>query len=106
MQPATTYESEWRTFESFRARHFGTELGTPKPAVFAPEAATSVRSSSLFDPMMRSLARQLRPVGRAREGNRGGNRPIPSACACGPFWRKSGVVESSPRDRPWQYQRE
>jgi hypothetical protein len=29
------------------ARHFGTELGTPKPAVFALEAATSVRSSSL-----------------------------------------------------------
>jgi hypothetical protein len=25
------------------ARHFGTELGTPKPAVFALEAATSVR---------------------------------------------------------------
>jgi hypothetical protein len=35
-------------------RHFGTELGTPKPAVFALEAATSVRSNSLFDPMMRS----------------------------------------------------
>jgi hypothetical protein len=33
-------------------RHFGTELGTPKLAVFALEAATSVRSSSLFDPMM------------------------------------------------------
>jgi hypothetical protein len=28
-------------FESLQARHFGTELGTPKPAVFAPEAATS-----------------------------------------------------------------
>src|SRR5712664_2727675 len=41
-------------FESLRARHFGTELGTPKAAVFALEAATSVRSSSLFDPMMRS----------------------------------------------------
>jgi len=25
-------------------RHFRTELGTPKPAVFALEAATSVRS--------------------------------------------------------------
>jgi len=36
------------------ARHFGTELGTPKPAVFALEAATSVRSNSLFEPMMRS----------------------------------------------------
>jgi hypothetical protein len=41
-------------FESFQARHFGTKLGTPKPAVFALEAATSVRSNSLFDPMMRS----------------------------------------------------
>jgi len=38
-------------FESPRARHFGTELGTPKPAVFALEAATSVRNSTLFDPM-------------------------------------------------------
>jgi hypothetical protein len=26
-------------------RHFGTELGTAKPAVFALEAATRVRSS-------------------------------------------------------------
>ena len=34
--------------------HFGTELGTPKPAVFALDAATSVRRSSLFDPMMRT----------------------------------------------------
>ena len=34
--------------------HFGTELGTPKPAVFALSAATSVRRSTLFDPMMRS----------------------------------------------------
>jgi hypothetical protein len=38
----------------FRARHFGTELGTPKPADFALETATSVRSSTLFDPMMRT----------------------------------------------------
>src|SRR5438552_3468877 len=29
-------------FESLRARHFGTKLGTPKLAVFALEAATSV----------------------------------------------------------------
>ena len=34
-------------------RHFGTKLGTPKVAVFALEAATSVRRSSLFDPLMR-----------------------------------------------------
>jgi hypothetical protein len=32
------------------ARHFGIELGTPKPAVFELEAATSLRSSSLFAP--------------------------------------------------------
>jgi hypothetical protein len=38
---------------SIVARHFGRELGTPKPAIFALEAATNVRSSSLFDPMMR-----------------------------------------------------
>jgi hypothetical protein len=44
----SNYESGGRTFESFRARHFGTELGTPnRPAL---EAATSVRSSTLFDP--------------------------------------------------------
>jgi Arm DNA-binding domain len=48
------YESRGQEFESLRARHFGTELGTPKPAVFALDAATSVRRSTLFDPMMRS----------------------------------------------------
>jgi len=48
------YESGGQEFESLRARHFGTELGTPKPAGFALEAATRVRNSSLFDPMMRS----------------------------------------------------
>jgi hypothetical protein len=47
------YESRGQEFESLRARHFGTELGTPKPAVFALEAATSVRNSTLLDPMMR-----------------------------------------------------
>src|SRR6266478_9683153 len=35
-----------------RAAHI--KLGTPKPAVFALEAATSVRSSTLLEPMMRS----------------------------------------------------
>ena len=30
-------------------RHFGTEPGTPKPAVFALDAAMSVRKSALFD---------------------------------------------------------
>ena len=51
---ALDYESRGQEFESLRARHFGTELGTPKPAVFALEAATSVRSNSLFEPMMRN----------------------------------------------------
>ncbi len=37
-------------FESCRARHLGTKLGTPKPAAFALDAATSVRSSTLLDP--------------------------------------------------------
>jgi hypothetical protein len=55
-------------------RHFGTELGTPKPAVFALEAATSVRSSSLFDPMMRSSSvgieagKHRLPAGQIRIG--------------------------------------
>src|SRR6185312_13510642 len=47
-------EGKGHTFESCRARHFGTKLGTPKPAVFALSAATSVRRSALFDPMMRN----------------------------------------------------
>jgi hypothetical protein len=37
------YESGGRRFESFRARHFGRELGTPEPAAFALDVATSVR---------------------------------------------------------------
>src|SRR5712692_11942938 len=36
---ALDYESRGQEFESLRARHFGTKLGTPKPAVFALEAA-------------------------------------------------------------------
>ena len=48
---APDYESGGQEFESLRARHFGTELGTPKPVVFALEAATKVlRRSALFDP--------------------------------------------------------
>src|SRR5262245_15358729 len=43
------YESGGQEFESLRARHCGTKLDTPKAAVFAPEAATSVRSSTLFE---------------------------------------------------------
>src|SRR5262245_57888181 len=45
-----TTNSGGQEFESLRA----TELGTPKPAVFALDAATSVRSSTLFEPMMRT----------------------------------------------------
>ena len=48
------HESGGQEFESLRARHFGTELGTPKLAVFALDPTTSVRSSALFDPMMRT----------------------------------------------------
>src|SRR5258708_20971241 len=51
---APDYESGGQEFESLRARHFGTKLGTPKPADFALEAATSVRRSSLFEPIMRT----------------------------------------------------
>jgi hypothetical protein len=43
---AHNFESGGRGFESLRARHFGTKLGTQKPAVLALEAATSVRSST------------------------------------------------------------
>src|SRR6266571_7396534 len=50
----SNYESGGQEFESLRARHFGTKLSTPKAAVFALEAATSVRSNTLFEPMMRS----------------------------------------------------
>jgi hypothetical protein len=39
------------------ARHFGTELGRPKPPVFALEAATSVRISSLAVALRRGEAR-------------------------------------------------
>jgi hypothetical protein len=41
--------NEYCPSSSTVARHFGTELGTPKPAVFALETATSVRSSALFE---------------------------------------------------------
>src|SRR6266568_5330634 len=51
---APDFESGGRGFESLRARHFGTELGTPNIADFALEAATSVRRSTLFEPMMRT----------------------------------------------------
>ena len=44
---ALDYESRGQEFESLRARHFGTKLGTPKPPVFALEVA-SVRSSTLL----------------------------------------------------------
>jgi len=47
-------EGKGHTFESCRVRQFGTELGTLKPAVFALEATPLMRSSSLFDPVMRS----------------------------------------------------
>jgi hypothetical protein len=44
---ASDFDSEGREFETRRARHCGTELGTPnRPAL---EAATRVRSSTLFD---------------------------------------------------------
>jgi hypothetical protein len=35
-------------------RQSGTELGTPKLAIFAPDAATGVRKSMLFDPMIQA----------------------------------------------------
>src|SRR5207248_924603 len=51
---ASDFDSEGREFESLRARHFGTKLGTAKPAVFALVTATNVRRSTLFDPMIRT----------------------------------------------------
>jgi len=47
--PSPHSEGEGHTFESCRVRHFGTELGTPKPAAFAFSAATSVRRSALVN---------------------------------------------------------
>ena len=41
---APDFESGGRGFESLRARDFGTRLGTPKPAIFALEAARNVRT--------------------------------------------------------------
>src|SRR5260370_42093279 len=38
----------------------GTKRAAPNPAVFALEAATSVRRSTLFDPVMRISSRRLR----------------------------------------------
>jgi hypothetical protein len=43
-------EGKGHTFESCRVRQFGTELGTPKLAIFALDAATSVRRSMLSSP--------------------------------------------------------
>jgi hypothetical protein len=43
-----------RGFESRRARHFGTKLRTSKPAIFALAVATSVRSTTLLEPMRRT----------------------------------------------------
>src|SRR3546814_4971515 len=51
---ASDYESEGRTFESFRARHFGSKARTPSTAASTPEAAVSVRSNSLRRPRIRT----------------------------------------------------
>src|SRR5215471_15926911 len=51
---APDFESGGRGFESLRARHFGTKLGTPNIADFALDAATSVRKSTLLAPVMRT----------------------------------------------------
>jgi len=69
-------------------RHFGIKLGTPKPAVFALETATSVRGSTLFDPMMRVSFVSTSMRWPARGGGRGSNRPTRSASACGPGCRR------------------
>jgi len=47
------YESGGQEFESLRARHFGIKLRTPAATDSTLAAATSVRSSSVFDPRMR-----------------------------------------------------
>jgi hypothetical protein len=49
--------------ESLRARHFGTELGTPKPADIALEAATSAsRRTQAFRTALHFLDGGLPPV--------------------------------------------
>jgi hypothetical protein len=47
------HESGGQEFESLRARHFGIILRTPTVANSTLAAAVSVRSSLVFDPMMR-----------------------------------------------------
>jgi hypothetical protein len=49
---------------------FCTELGTPKPAVLALDAATSVRGSKLFDPTMRIFAFTSTRWASVRRGSR------------------------------------
>src|SRR3546814_15259498 len=64
---ASDYESEGRTFESFRARHFGSKARTPSTAASTPEAAVSVRSNSLRRPRIRTsvlLRSEERRVGK------------------------------------------
>src|SRR6266516_19087 len=70
------YESGGQEFESLRARHFGTKLVTPKPAVFALEAATSVRRSTLFDPKMRTSFVSTSTRWRVRGDGRGDSRHL------------------------------
>ena len=55
---ASDYEFEGRTFESLRARHFGSKARTPSTAASTPEAAVSVRSSSLRSPRIRTSFRR------------------------------------------------
>src|SRR5262249_43682258 len=50
---APDFESGGQEFESLRARHFGPEPGTRKPADCALDGATRVRGSMLLAPMMR-----------------------------------------------------
>src|SRR5256885_1489840 len=51
---APDYDWGGREFNSLGAPHFGKKLATQNPAVFALEAATSVLSSTPFEPMMRT----------------------------------------------------
>ncbi len=58
----------YRGFESHPLRHFSPKLGTPIAADFPPEMAESVRSSSSFDPMMRtSVSETSTPLGESAQ---------------------------------------
>ena len=73
---APDYESGGQEFESLRARHLSTELGTPKPAVFALESgneraqqhAFGAHDANLFRVDLDALGECTQVVAKSRFG--------------------------------------